>query len=288
MCVRNGAGPKPRVGGLRRSSPPPAAASCGSIGSSNRAPNVTRATVRDEAFELGGARPFATRGPTMREGVGLKSGALLVREWNNRLERVMVLDDGYAWNGGVYRSLSQLAKAITGTSWNGHRFFGLKAVRNGASSRRRSAAPRPNPLLDTGMPTLAAFAPASVDRSLPLATKEANPRQGRRLEAEGDLDGRSGSARLPCREPRPHLHVVEDEAEFVRAFFHRYLEVGSVVRLKTALDAENVRSPVRMSGSGRKSGGARISRATSTGSCRTRSMSGGWRAAFRAGSASCV
>ena len=172
----------------------------------------------------------------------------------------MVLDDGYAWNGGVYRSLSQLAKAITGTSWNGHRFFGLKAVRNGASSRRRSAAPRPNPLLDTGMPTLAAFAPASVDRSLPLATKEANPRQGRRLEAEGDLDGRSGSARLPCREPRPHLHVVEDEAEFVRAFFHRYLEVGSVVRLKTALDAENVRSPVRMSGSGRKSSGARISR----------------------------
>src|SRR5271155_1662581 len=37
---------------------------------------------RDEAFESGGARPFATRGPTTREGVGLKSGALLVREWN--------------------------------------------------------------------------------------------------------------------------------------------------------------------------------------------------------------
>ena len=76
--------------------------------------------IRDEAFELGDARPFATRGPTTREGVGLKSGALLVREWNSRLERVMVLDDGYAWNGGVYRSLSQVAKAITGTSWNGH------------------------------------------------------------------------------------------------------------------------------------------------------------------------
>ena len=84
----------------------------------------------------GDARPFATRGPTTREGVGLKSGALLVREWNSRLERVMVLDDGYAWNGGVYRSLSQVAKAITGTSWNGHRFFGLKAARNGASNRK--------------------------------------------------------------------------------------------------------------------------------------------------------
>ena len=166
--------------------------------------------MRDEAFELGGARPFATRGPTMREGVGLKSGALLVREWNNRLERVMVLDDGYAWNGGVYRSLSQLAKAITGTSWNGHRFFGLKAVRNGASSRRRSAAPRPNPLLDTGMPTLAAFAPASVDRSLPLATKEAKcglalglgldgsdafwPFEGGTLELSGVFGGRPSLA----------------------------------------------------------------------------------------------
>jgi hypothetical protein len=93
---------------------------------------------RDEAFESGGARPFATRGPTTREGVGLRSGALLVREWKGRRERVMVLDDGFAWNGGVYRSLSQVAKAITGTNWNGHRFFGLKAVRGEPSNVRRS------------------------------------------------------------------------------------------------------------------------------------------------------
>src|SRR5271165_2389642 len=102
----------------------------------------------DGAFEPGSARPFATRGPTTREGVGLKSGALLVREWNGRLERVMVLEDGFAWNGCVYRSLSQVAKAITGTSWNGHRFFGLKAVRNGPSNKKRSATSGPNPLLD--------------------------------------------------------------------------------------------------------------------------------------------
>ena len=76
----------------------------------------------------------------------------------------MVLDDGYAWNGCVYRSLSQVAKAITGTNWNGHRFFGLKAVRNGAPNRKRSATPGPNPLLDIGMtPTLAGFAPAMPD-----------------------------------------------------------------------------------------------------------------------------
>src|SRR5271166_7124222 len=63
--------------------------------------------LRDDALESGDARPFAPRAPTTREGVGLKSGALLVREWSGRLEQVMVLDDGYAWNGCVYRSLSQ-------------------------------------------------------------------------------------------------------------------------------------------------------------------------------------
>ena len=40
----------------------------------------------EEAFESGGARPFVTRGPTTREGAGLRSGALLVREWNGRLD----------------------------------------------------------------------------------------------------------------------------------------------------------------------------------------------------------
>ena len=107
--------------------------------------------MNGEALESGQARPFATRGPTTREGVGLKSGALVVREWNGRIERVMVLDEGYAWNGGVYRSLSQVAKAITGTNWNGHRFFGLKGVRNGISRRKEIAAPTSNAALGTGV-----------------------------------------------------------------------------------------------------------------------------------------
>ena len=55
--------------------------------------------------------------------------------------------------------------------------------------------------------------------------RRANPRQGRRLKAQGHLDGRRGSARLPGR--RPRSPVVEDEAEFVRALFRRYLETGS-------------------------------------------------------------
>jgi site-specific DNA recombinase len=56
------------------------------------------------------------------------------------------------------------------------------------------------------------------------------------------------------------LHVVESEAEFVRTLYSRYLELGSVVRLKTALDSENVRCPSRMSRSGRTTGGVLISR----------------------------
>ncbi len=84
------------------------------------------------------ARPFETRGPATRDGVGLKIGALLVREWNGRLERVMILEKGFAWNGATYRSLSQIAKAMTGTNWNGHRFFGLKPARGQPAGPKRS------------------------------------------------------------------------------------------------------------------------------------------------------
>jgi hypothetical protein len=72
------------------------------------------------------AAPFDRRPPQTRDGVGLKAGTLLVREWKGRLERVMVLEEGFAWNGQTFGSLSQIAKAMTGTNWNGHRFFELR------------------------------------------------------------------------------------------------------------------------------------------------------------------
>ena len=56
----------------------------------------------------------------------LKPGTLLVREWDGAPQRVMVLDQGFAWNGKTYRSLSEVAFAITGTRWSGPRFFGLR------------------------------------------------------------------------------------------------------------------------------------------------------------------
>jgi hypothetical protein len=53
-------------------------------------------------------------------------GTMLAREWNGRMQRVAVLADGFAWNGKTYRSLSKVAQAITGTRWNGPKFFGLR------------------------------------------------------------------------------------------------------------------------------------------------------------------
>ena len=56
----------------------------------------------------------------------LTPGTVLVREWDRQSQRVMVMADGFAWNGQTYDSLSKVAFAITGTRWNGPRFFGLR------------------------------------------------------------------------------------------------------------------------------------------------------------------
>jgi hypothetical protein len=53
-------------------------------------------------------------------------GTVLVREWDRKSHRVMVMSDGFAWNGQTFDSLSKVAFAITGTKWSGPRFFGLR------------------------------------------------------------------------------------------------------------------------------------------------------------------
>ena len=95
----------------------------------------------DELGDLGPAtgrllRQIATGGGTLEasrltEQFGcrrteLKPGTILMREWNAQTHRVMVVDEGFAWNGETYDSLSKVAFAITGTNWNGPRFFGLR------------------------------------------------------------------------------------------------------------------------------------------------------------------
>jgi len=64
--------------------------------------------------------------PVLLRRQRLRPGTTLVREWNGAPERVEVLETGFAWNGKTYGSLSQIARAITGTRWSGPRFFGVR------------------------------------------------------------------------------------------------------------------------------------------------------------------
>lgn len=56
----------------------------------------------------------------------LKPGARVVREWNGETHEILVVEDGFEWKGKTWRSLSAIARVMTGTQWSGPRFFGLK------------------------------------------------------------------------------------------------------------------------------------------------------------------
>ena len=80
----------------------------------------------------------------------LKVGAVLVREHQDVLHEVVVVPAGFHWQGKTYASLSPIAKAVTGTAWNGPRFFGLrgsvtagptKANGSGGQAAQQSPAP---------------------------------------------------------------------------------------------------------------------------------------------------
>ena len=60
----------------------------------------------------------------------LKPGSVLVREYDGVLHEVVVVPGGFLWNGASYPSLSTIARLITGTSWNGPRFFGLRGKKS--------------------------------------------------------------------------------------------------------------------------------------------------------------
>jgi len=60
-----------------------------------------------------------------RERPMVRAGARLIREWNGNNHVVDVVEDGFIYHGSRYRSLSKIAREITGTNWSGPRFFGL-------------------------------------------------------------------------------------------------------------------------------------------------------------------
>ncbi|MAZ03390.1 MAG: hypothetical protein CMN56_09645 [Sneathiella sp.] len=86
---------------------------------------------RLQAEALGGLTPETRRGLSRRrtiapEGRALGDGAILRRDWQGRQIEVVVRGDGFLWEGKTYSSLSAIARAATGTRWNGPRFFGLR------------------------------------------------------------------------------------------------------------------------------------------------------------------
>jgi hypothetical protein len=60
-------------------------------------------------------------------------GTRLVREWDGAEHVITVLKDGFDWQGRRYKSLSAIARDITGTRWNGYRFFGLRDIKRNAA-----------------------------------------------------------------------------------------------------------------------------------------------------------
>jgi Protein of unknown function (DUF2924) len=80
--------------------------------------------ILDQLVKAAAARPDARLELPRR----IKPGSELVRTWNRRTYRVMVLENGFAYDGKTFTSLSEIATLITGTKWNGPRFFGLRSA----------------------------------------------------------------------------------------------------------------------------------------------------------------
>jgi DUF2924 family protein len=118
----------------------------------SRALLVRAVAYRIQEVARGGLRPEPQRqllriaqefketgAATIRARPELKPGTRLIREWQGRTYDVLVLDDGFSWQGTRYRSLSAIARQITGTAWSGPLFFGLKP--NPLAARRFSPVP---------------------------------------------------------------------------------------------------------------------------------------------------
>jgi len=109
---------------------------------------IRAVAYRMQEVALGGLRPEPQRqlrqiaeelkqtGEAKRFRPQLKPGTRLMREWQGRTYEVVVLDDGFCWQGTRCNSLSAIARKITGTAWSGPLFFGLKQNR---SAGRRSS-----------------------------------------------------------------------------------------------------------------------------------------------------
>ena len=98
---------------------------------------------RIQEKQLGGLKPATKRkllslasaspssaGVKLRRSSSLRPGTKLIREWQGRTHSVTVMEKGFEFEGRWYRSLSEIAREITGAHWSGPRFFGLTSARS--------------------------------------------------------------------------------------------------------------------------------------------------------------
>lgn len=87
------------------------------------------------------AKQFA-RNPDHRPAIApdLKPGCRLLREWRGVMHEVVVLDQGFRYRDQTYRTLSEIARLITGTRWSGPVFFGLRKPATSAQAKARNDA----------------------------------------------------------------------------------------------------------------------------------------------------
>jgi len=99
---------------------------------------VNRLAHRIQELAYGGIRPaIRAKLDAMADALDPKApkqrndrpvvGTQLIREWKGAEERVTVVANGFEWQGRRFKSLSAVARAITGTQWNGPAFFGLRS-----------------------------------------------------------------------------------------------------------------------------------------------------------------
>ncbi len=93
---------------------------------------LPRSVTKQLAIHVPHALSEAPTLPSSSASIDLRPGASIVRTWRGKTHEVSVLDRGYAYRGDHYRSLTEIAKVITGTHWSGPRFFGLKRGRPSA------------------------------------------------------------------------------------------------------------------------------------------------------------
>jgi hypothetical protein len=84
------------------------------------------------SLQVSGASNASSRATERPPRSFLKPGTRLVREWHGVTHTVIILENGVDWRGKNYKSLTVVAREITGAHWSGPRFFGLKAERTDA------------------------------------------------------------------------------------------------------------------------------------------------------------